>query len=190
VAEVVLNGVPVVPPLVAWAQCAELLQLDDVVALGDALAGRWSRLAEARERSLAELQAVIDGWDGRRGARRLREALELIRANVWSPKETELRLALVRAGLPEPPALNVEFKADDGTWLGIVDMAYPERRLAIEYEGDGHRLDKGQWRSDIARRERFADAGWRTIRVTDDDLVSPRILVARISGHLARRALQ
>jgi hypothetical protein len=42
--------------------------------------------------------------------------------------------------------------------------------LSIEYEGDEHRTDPQRFRRDIARRERLADAGWRTIRVTEADL--------------------
>jgi hypothetical protein len=107
--------VPVVEPAVAWAQCAAELELDELVAIGDALAGRWSPEAAAREMPLAELRRVVEAWGGRRGARRLSEALDLVRPNVWSPKETELRLLLVRAGVPEPPGLNAEITDSAGT---------------------------------------------------------------------------
>ena len=56
---------------------------------------------------------------------------------------------------------------------GRPDLAYRDRKIGIEYEGDYHRVSASTFRSDIARRERFADEGWRTLRVTGDDLASP-----------------
>jgi len=176
--------IPVSSPLDVWAQCSTLLELDDLVAMGDALAGRWSGQPEARERPLAELEASVIRWGRRRGARRLREALELVRARVWSPRETALRLLIVRAGLPEPPELNADVRADDDTWLGCSDMVYRARRLAVEYQGDQHRTDKRQWRNDVRRRERYVDAGWRMLEVTDDDLIAPNDFLVRLAGLL------
>ncbi len=61
-------------------------------------------------------------------------------------------------------------------------------RIAIEYEGDVHRLDRDTFRDDIDRRERFEDAGWRVIRVTAEHLQRPHALVERIRSALAARA--
>jgi hypothetical protein len=185
----VVGGVPVVDPVTSWLQCAALLEVDDLVALGDALAGRWSTNSLARERPVDELRAAVESWGRRRGTARLREALTWIRDRVWSPKETALRLLIVRAGLPEPPERNAAVTDGAGGVLGHADLLYRRERLAIEYEGDGHRTDRGQWRRDIARYERFQDAGWRVLRVSADDLTDTRILVARISRHLRSRAL-
>lgn len=185
----VVGLLPVVEPLWAWAQCAALLPLDDVIAIGDALAGRWSKHEEARELPLERLEATVLAWGRRRGARTLREAMQAIRPNVWSPKETQLRLLLVRAGLPEPEC-NGEVTTTAGEVLGHADLVYRGARLAIEYEGDQHRTDRAQWRRDIARYELFQEAGWRVTRVTDDDLVTPGLLRTRVSRQLAEQALQ
>ena len=61
-------------------------------------------------------------------------------AGSASPGETRLRLALVRAGLPEPE-LNVRLYGVDGRYLGKPDIVYRRQRVVFEYEGDGHRLD-------------------------------------------------
>ncbi|BDZ48829.1 hypothetical protein GCM10025867_10700 [Frondihabitans sucicola] len=185
-----LGGLPVVEPLAAWSQCAALLDVDDLVAMGDALAGRWSPHEAAREQSLDQLEAAVDGWRSRRGARRLREAFGLVRADVWSPKETELRLIIVRAGLPEPPGLNAAITDGHGATIGHGDLVWPRQRLVVEYEGDQHRTDRRQWRRDVAKYERYSDERWRVVRVTDDDLVSPGILLDRISRLLDERTLQ
>jgi hypothetical protein len=184
-----VRGLPVVRPAWAWAQCSEQLTLDELVVMGDALVGRWSPHPAARELPLEALDTVVRAWSGRRGARLLRDARALVRTRVWSPKETELRLLIVRAGLPEPPERNAPVTDAAGRVLGHADLAYREQKIALEYEGDGHRSSRTQWRRDIGRYESFHDAGWRVVRVTDDDLVTPRILVARMARHLGIEAL-
>jgi very-short-patch-repair endonuclease len=67
------------------------------------------------------------------------------------------------------------------------DLAYPNERIAIEYEGEVHATDLQTFRDDIERRERFEDAGWRVIRVTADHLRKPAVLLARITRALAER---
>jgi hypothetical protein len=162
-------GLPVVDPVSAWCQSAALLSLDALVAVGDALAGSWSPHPAARGRPMAELATGVEARAGTRRAGRLREALCLVRPRVESPKETELRLLLVRAGLPEPE-VNVKQRDAAGRYLGKPDLSWAGHLVSAEYEGDEHRSDPHRWRNDIDRAERFTDAGWRMIRVTQRDL--------------------
>lgn len=157
--------------------------------MGDALAGRWSPDERANELPITQLHVAVAECGRRRGVVRLRQALELVRSSVWSPKETELRLAIVRAGLPEPPGLNSPIVDAEGSVLGHGDLVWPAERLVVEYEGDQHRADRWQWRSDIAKYERYADAGWRVVRVTAADIEAPAALIERIARLLAARAL-
>jgi len=55
----------------------------------------------------------------------------------------------------------------------MVDLAFPERRVAIEYLGDIHRTDRSAFREDIARRERLTECGWNVVFLTADDLKPP-----------------
>ncbi|ROS54050.1 hypothetical protein [Frigoribacterium sp. PhB118] len=176
-----VDGLPVDEPVTAWVECGSLLSLTDLVRAGDALAGCWSPHVAARERPVAQFERALHDARGRRGVARVREAFELVRPGVESPKETELRLLLTRAGLPEPE-INVRTFDDRGRYLGKPDLRYARCEVAVEYEGDEHRRDPGRFRQDILRRERFADAGWRTVRCTDDDLHGRRAdeLVARV----------
>ena len=99
--------------------------------------------------------------------------------------ETLLRLVIVAAGLPEPE-IGSRVVVAGGSLVLHPDLAYPELRIAIEYEGGGHR-EAGRWERDIERRELFEDAGWRVIRVTRHALFDePEALIARIRR--ARRA--
>jgi hypothetical protein len=181
-----VDGLPVAEPISAWVRSGQLMGVDDLVRVGDALAGSWSPLPEARRRRLDDLDRAILEVGRVRGITSVREARTLIRPGVESPKETELRLLLIRAGLPEPE-INVRTYDDRGRYLGKPDLRYAWCKVAIEYEGDEHRRDVRRFRSDILRRERFADAGWRTVRCTDDDLRGRRALelVARVRRHLS-----
>lgn len=175
-----IGPIPVVTPLQAWAECAALLRLDDLVAMGDALLAEWSPFPRARLLTLDELAADVAARFRFRGVLRLRAALALVRPNVRSPQETDMRLLFDRAGLPEAE-LNAEVRDDDNRWLGISDFVYREPRFVVEYEGDHHRTNPKQFMSDIARGERYADAGWRMVRATRDDLYRrPGELVARV----------
>src|SRR5690606_35632822 len=54
-----------------------------------------------------------------------------------------------------------------------VDLAYPELKIAIEYDGDGHRSDREQWRRDIRRQRELERRGWIVIHLTQADLDDP-----------------
>ncbi|HWS49826.1 MAG TPA: DUF559 domain-containing protein [Microbacterium sp.] len=78
------------------------------------------------------------------------------------------RLMIVAAGIPEP-VVQWEIRSD-GRFIARVDLAYPELKIAIEYEGDGHRTERAQWRIDIRRQRDLEDEGWIVIRLTELDL--------------------
>lgn len=66
------------------------------------------------------------------------------------------------------------------------DLAFVAERVALEYEGDGHRADRTTWLDDIERRELMEAAGWRVVRVTSRDTFEhPELFVVRL-----RRILQ
>jgi very-short-patch-repair endonuclease len=74
----------------------------------------------------------------------------------------------MRRGLPEP-ALNHDVVVD-GRWIACVDLAYPEARVAIEYESDLHRTDPGTFKKDLTRGEFLKDVDWWLVRSTADDV--------------------
>ncbi|WEO76539.1 DUF559 domain-containing protein [Cryobacterium sp. SO2] len=159
-----VDGIPVTSPLQTWIDLGTVLPLGALVAVADHLCGgeRPNFVPDDLRRALLPLA-------GRRGVKRLREAASLARARVESPKETQTRLLLVDAGLPEP-IVNYVITDAEGAFLARVDLAWLQHRACVEYEGDGHRTDRAQFRTDITRRERLEDHGWRVIRVSDDDL--------------------
>lgn len=182
-----LGDLPVASPVAAMIQAARELSLDELVEVGDSLAGTWSRHPAARGIPVAELSAAAADARGRPGIGRLRDALQLVRPRVDSRRETMLRLLVIRAGLPEPDVNLKKFSAD-GSYLGKPDLSYEGAKLALEFQGDHHRLDRETWRRDLRRRERFEDAGWRVVLVSDDDLVGSAAveLISRVRAHLRR----
>ncbi len=179
------GSVRVVPAAQVWAGLAShpRMTLDDLVVMGDALARRRD--------GLASLRAVTSASVGRRGVRVLRSALELVRERVDSPQETRTRLLLVRSGIPEPEC-GFEVFGDDGTtWLSRADLCWPDVKVALEYDGETHRTDRRQWRSDLSRRELLDDHGWALIVVTSDDLEYRRVaLVRRVERRLIDRGMR
>jgi hypothetical protein len=115
---------------------------------------------------------------GRRGIRRLREALPLLNRMAASPPESRLRMLCRRAGLP-PLEVNVPVFDVDGTFLGIVDLLEPVAGLRLEYDGAYHR-DLGQHTADNHREEGLERSGLTIVRVTSLDMENEQTLLSRI----------
>lgn len=94
-----------------------------------------------------------------------------------------MRVHLVVAGLPEP-ALNVDVFDDNGSFLGCVDMVYPQLKIAIEYQGDIH---SATWAHDVERVERLRADGWIVLQITRELARDPRTMVGRVEDALRSR---
>lgn len=178
-----VDGAAVVDPIAALFLCAP--ELEDralTVALEAAIATASCYPGLRPDRPPATLDSIerrLSEWGRFPGCARVRAQLPHTRSGAESPKETETRLLLTGAGLPEPMIQYVV--SAHGRFVARVDLAYPQWRVAIEYEGDGHRTDRDQWRVDIRRQRDLEDLGWIVIRVTELDLRDGgRSLVARI----------
>ncbi|MGY1842973.1 endonuclease domain-containing protein [Modestobacter sp. SYSU DS0875] len=122
---------------------------------------------------------------GRWGSRRASALLPLVDGRAMSPPESKVRVACHLAGLPHPvPQFEV---FEHGVFLGQVDLAWPEARVVVEYEG-AHHFDGVQIDRDDARYERLIAAGWRVIRLSSIDLQDLDAVVARIRTALSSAA--
>ncbi len=108
------------------------------------------------------------------------------RVGAMSPPETELRLDLVDAGLPEP-SLDVEIRGHDGRLPGITELVYPQQRIAVEVEGDHHRTSRDQWGRDLEKYADYAAAGWEVVRLTVPQIRAGRA-VGVVAAALERRS--
>jgi hypothetical protein len=169
-----VNGMPVPVPAEVFAQLGVMLTVDDLVCVADYLLGA----------NLVDLDDLREAADipRRRGAVALRDALLEARSGSESPRETKTRLILVRGGLPQPE-LNWTLRDRAGAFVARLDMAYPEYRVCVEYDGR-HHADTGQFARDADRWAAIEAEGWILVRVLSHHLAQPNVLVTR-----ARRAL-
>lgn len=102
---------------------------------------------------------------------------------AMSPMETRLRLLLVLAGLPRPVAQHPV--QDPLTRTAVrLDLAYPDRRIGIEYEGGHHARPETVLR-DAGRYTGLVDKGRRIYRYTTYEILGGRdLILARISRAL------
>jgi hypothetical protein len=156
------DGLRTTTPTRTWLDRAATLDLVELVALADAILRRGLVTDE-------ELQQAVHGWSGRPGAALSRRAATLVEPATDSSMETRLRLLLVLAGLPRPVA-NRDVVAHGG-WIARPDLSYPELKIAIEYDGDHHRVSRRQWQNDIGRRRVLEEEGWLVLVFTADDVL-------------------
>jgi very-short-patch-repair endonuclease len=164
---------PLADAATTWCQLAELLSLDDLVAVGDHLVldPVYGNRRDPRPYvPLGELTERAAHYTGR-GARAVRSAISFVRVGAESRPETLVRLALLRAGLPEPE-LNVNVFDAQGRFIGRADMLYRQWKVIVEYDGEQHRTDDRQYDKDLWRLEAFAAAGWRVVRIRKHGLAN------------------
>lgn len=177
----------VTSPERTFLDLAPCLTEDELVILGDAIVcahpDRWpsTRRTLSTPKRLAERCARSHA----RGVRTARAALALVRVGSDSAPETQLRLDLVRAGLPEPE-LNVVLVAPGGRRPVFPDLAFRKHRASVQYDG-AHHADPHQHRLDIERADLTAAAGWIEVRVSADDL---RLQVPHRSGRVSRAVVK
>jgi hypothetical protein len=99
-----------------------------------------------------------------------------------SPKETELRLFLIDAGLPRP---RTQIRVSDGFNEAFIDMGYDEPMVGLDYEGRQHLTDRERYVHDIGRAELVEGQGWIDIRVVAEH--SRRYTLHRVMAAFARR---
>lgn len=156
----VIDGMRVTTPLRTAIDLARHHPVDESVPAIDALA-RATRLR------VPDLRAALHRYAGWKGIKRARTAIDLVDPRAESPKETWLRLLIIRAGFPRPES-QVPVYDQYGMLIGEVDHGWRDRKIAVEYEGDHHR-SRFVFRKDIRRIEAIIGQGWIVIRVTAAD---------------------
>ena len=156
-------GVPVLMPVPAWSLAAGRWGIQDIVMVAESLirhrfAARKGLIEFVKTENVPYRSKCLD-------------ALALVQSGSDSPKETEMRLTLVRYGLPimQPNCVvpGVNFANGAAVTLDLVDA---EHRFGLDYQGDHHRTDRAQYRRDQNKLSRLAAAGWTVFSVTQLDL--------------------
>jgi hypothetical protein len=124
---------------------------------------------------------------GRRGIVAVRALLPLASSLAESPMESEARLAMHDGELPEPVLQHHIVDRSGRVWR--VDFAWPQHRVAVEYDSDEWHGTAEAMRRDRDRREALRDAGWHVITIFSDDVRrNPRQLAWRIRAELLAAA--
>lgn len=133
-----------------------------------------------------EVMQLVARHPKARGVRQLQKVLLLADPKCESPRETWLRLMFGRATHLPPVRTQVEVHDARGRFIGRVDFAWPELKIAVEYDGEQHRIDSAEYAKDVKRLERLHAAGWIVIRVLKGD--SPGDVLARVEAAFGRRS--
>ncbi|GAB2758364.1 hypothetical protein GCM10027174_38290 [Salinifilum aidingensis] len=104
------------------------------------------------------------------GVRYAERAFPCLDGRAESIPESVLRLVLVREGFAPVPQHPVFV---GGEFLARLDLAFPKRKVAVEYDGMWH-SDVVQARHDRERRARLAVYGWTVIVVNGHRLATDR----------------
>ena len=145
------------------------------------------RLCLAGMVRLDDVRAAVQELPRCQGSAQARRVADLADGTAESPQETRLRLLLGRAGLPDPVA---QFRVfDEEGFIARVDFAYPDLKIAIEYDGLWHG-GRQAFLDDRGRMNRLAAAGWIVLHVTAGDMRHPDRLAAQVRALRARRLAQ
>jgi hypothetical protein len=168
-------GLPVTTPERTAFDLGRHLPRDAAVAHLDALARATCVTAHG-------IRPLADRYPRARGLPRSRTAVSLMDGGAQSPKETEIRLVLIDAGLPAP---RTQIRVSDGVNEAFIDMGYDEPMVGLDYDGAHHLTDRGQYVYDIGRAELVEREGWIDIRVVAEH--SRRFILHRVLQAFTRR---
>lgn len=173
-----VRGVPLLGPDRTFVDCGTMLSTTELVRVGD-----WLVAQKHTDPVTLRAYAMTSHLDG---VQRARRAAEFVRDGVESPRETDVRLALVRSGLAEPE-LNINILDQRGRFLARGDLVYRRWKVLVEYDGWQHERDAWQRQKDHLRREALEAAGWLVIVVTTADMRAPKSVAARVARALMSR---
>ncbi|MFC5676349.1 hypothetical protein [Aeromicrobium endophyticum] len=120
------------------------------------------------------------------GVQRARRVAPLVRENVDSAKESDVRWILWSSGLPVPEP-DLPIVDEHGVRVARGDLVYVRWNVVVEHGGWHHERDADQRQRDHLRRERLEAFGWRVIVVTVKDFDDERSIAWRVHQALVER---
>jgi len=170
-----VRGLPLTSPSRTWLDLAGGVPPAALLAVTDQML--------ARGFPPDEFPRILDRAAGRRGVVAARRILPSADPLAGSPMESVLRWLIIDAGLPRP-VLQYVVRDRQGRFLGQVDLAWPEQRVIVEFDGEVHR-DRRVFVHDLRRQNGIVLAGWQILRFTSADVLGrDRTPVGTIAGAL------
>jgi hypothetical protein len=176
------QGIPATRPARTVVDCAAVLDAPALMAVLDPCLCR--QLTTAAEVHASAKRISESGC--RQGLPLLQEVLRVWTDGIkpGSPAEMRLLRRIERWGFPVPQK-QVEVYDRYGSFVARVDLAWPERRAGLEYQGQEFHGPR-QWAADDVRQARLASLGWDVEPVEKSDLLDGATrLVAVLTRMLA-----
>jgi very-short-patch-repair endonuclease len=157
--------------------CLPKLARGDRLRLADRAVQRgWMRRADIARR--------LRDYPGRTGNTALRELAAQLSDGAAAQSERVLHRLLRQAGIAGwTPNYPVWF---GGELIGVVDLAFPAKKIAVEVDGWAYHSDVDRFQRDRARQNDLIMVGWTVLRFTWADLVERpgyvRALVSRAAA--------
>jgi hypothetical protein len=167
------RGLRLTKPLRTWQDLGSIYTLSDLVVMADLMLRR-NMVGVEQLRRIPTMP----------GARVLREAAAMADPGSRSPRESLVRVEMLKRGLPRP-VLNLDI-IEQGTWIGCGDFVWPEYRVIADYDGDHHN-DERQRTQDNQTRDDYADCGWRHVPLTKRSLRNMDAAMERVARALRAR---
>lgn len=209
------DGVVVASPALSFLQMSESLSVEELVAAGSLLCGRYYVSDEgeigSRHRlvSSAHLAAFVGRADGVRGVPKARRALRFVVDDSASPMESALALLLCLPvslggyGLPRP-IMNMRIEAAEyeshmtgsrhAARFFQGDLCWPQAKLCVEYDSDAYHTGSERIAHDSWRRGELGLTGFMVVTVTRRQLYDVeamdrlvRLLAKRLGVRVRRR---
>jgi len=166
------HGLPITSRTTTVLDYIGRLRIGEAGRVADRAAQRgWLRAADIDRR--------LHQQPGRTGNPRLRELLPMLSDGAAAKSERVLHALLRKAGIDGwVPNYDVWH---DGVLAGVVDIAFPRLRIAIEVDGWAFHHSHDRFQRDRTRQNHLVTLGWTVLRFTWADLVDrPGYVIAAI----------
>ncbi|MDO5511699.1 hypothetical protein [Corynebacterium sp.] len=143
-----------------------------------------------------DIEAALRRGFGQHGVKLMRDAASLATAFSESPRESDMKVALWRAGLPAPYQ-QVNLYDHEGNFVARMDFFWPEIGFGTEYDGGGK--FKGEFgipveiaaREDVIRQHKISNLGVLNYRVNNASARDASAMrgVVSMFGRVAQRGV-
>ena len=171
-----VDGIRVTTPVrTAW-DAAILTAPANALGIVDGLLRRKVMNREQLRQMAADMACT---W----GISRVRPIFDLANGLSESAAESWTRWLLHQSKIP-PAVLQLEIHDGQGRFVARVDFGWPERKVALEYDG-AHHADPLQQVKDGQRHLGLTRLGWTVIHMTSNDLRDPSRVLQDLRRALA-----
>ncbi len=133
----------------------------------------------------AGLVGAVERFRGAKGVAQARYLAALVEPRTESFGESWLRLRVVDAGFPRPQVQVEVAPVMSGGPPRRLDLGWPKRLVALEYDGERYHSSPAQRMHDEERRRDLEDRfGWRILAVGRGEVLGPSMALEAAIGEL------